>query len=246
MKAIVSLFTVALALTSCGPEPQRVRTLVPETLADFLPKRPEKGTVFRYYEARGRSGWSNNWAGSLDLTGVSWNNARTATLVSPSHVVMAAHFIRPADVPVMFHDKNGNPHERFIAGVRNLSQVGDVAVAKLNRPLPPEVRHYRFVTPEMSVTGRPVLITDQTRTVSIHRIARVSGRHIGFDYHPTLDPAYRRNLIVGDSGNPTFLLESGELRLLQTHTTGGPGAGPFYGDPGIQAAIRDAIAELGE
>ena len=63
-------------------------------------------------------------------------------------------------------------------------------------------------------------------------------------YIPEINPVYGRNLIVGDSGNPSFLIVNGQLVLLETHTTGGPGAGPFYGDPNIQAAIRAAIAEM--
>ncbi len=235
-----------LALASCGPGPSRVRSLVPETLSDFIPKRPVKGELFGYYQPRGRSKWKDNWTENLDLTGVSWNNARTATLISPSHVVMAAHFIRPSDVPVMFHDRDGQPHERFIAEVRDLRTVGDVAVARLNRPLPPGVKRYRFASPAMAAVGRPVLITDQTRTVSIHRIGEVFGRNIRLEYQPELDPIYRRNLITGDSGNPSFLWDGGESWLLETHTTGGPGSGPFYGDPEIQAAIRAAMAELGD
>jgi hypothetical protein len=225
-------------MTSTGGDPA-------QSGLGFLPKQAERGTLFSYYQPKGRSKWKNNWAGRLDLTGVSWNDPRTATLISPSHVVMAGHFIRPADVPVMFHDKNGKPYERFIAKVRPLGGVGDIAVAKLNLPLPPEVKFYRFAKSSEATIGRPVIITDQTSTLSVHRIAAVNGGSIRFEYIPGLNPYYGRNLIVGDSGNPSFLLQNnGELVLLETHTTGGPGAGPFYGDPKVQAAIRAAISDM--
>ncbi len=212
----------------------------------FLPHRPEKGALFRYYQAKDRSRWQGNWSRRLDLTGVSWNDRRTATAISPNHVIMAGHFIRPRDVSLMFHDRDGRPHERFLAGVRNLRAVGDIAVGKLNRPLPPGVATYPFASTEEAVIGRPVIVTDQTRTLSVHRIDRVFGRVVRLAYADELDPVYRRNLIKGDSGNPSFLLRpDGSLALLETHTSGGPGAGPFYGDPEVQSAIRAAMAELG-
>jgi hypothetical protein len=247
VKSSVAL-SLALFLCACGPSggPSLSPTgsaPVPGGLG-FLPKQAERGTLFSYYQPKAQSKWKNNWAGRLDLTGVSWNDPRTATLISSSHVVMAAHFPRPANVPMMFHDKDGNPHERFIAKVRPLGGVGDITVAKLNRPLPPEVKYYRLAKAQDATIGRPVIITDQTRTLSVHRIAAVNGGSIRFAYIPGLSPYYGRNLIVGDSGNPSFLLQNGELVLLETHTTGGPGAGPFYGDPQVQAAIRAAISEM--
>lgn len=210
----------------------------------FLPQSPEKGSLFRYYQPKVPSKWLNNWTAALDLTGVSWNDPRTATLVSPSHVVMAAHFIRPSDVAVMFHDKKGNPYERYITGVKTLA-TGDIAVARLNLPLPPEVKYYRFAQATEATVGTPVIVSDQTMTLSVHRIEAIAGAQIRLGYHPNLPAVYQRNLIVGDSGNPSFLYRNGELVLLETHTTGGPGAGPFYGDPAVQASIRVAMAELG-
>ncbi|MGL5020193.1 MAG: hypothetical protein ACRDBP_18805 [Luteolibacter sp.] len=248
MKCIF-LLPLCLFFGACGPSSGPSITATDGNSASsglgFLPKQAERGTLFSYYQPKGQSKWKNNWAGRLDLTGVSWNDPRTATLISPSHVVMAAHFMRPADVPIMFHDKNGKPYERFIAKVRPLGGVGDIAVAKLNLPLPPEVKHYRFAKASEATIGRPVIITDQTSTLSVHRIAAMSGGSIRFEFIPGLNPYYGRNLIVGDSGNPSFLLQNnGELVLLETHTTGGPGAGPFYGDPQVQAAIRAAISDM--
>ncbi|MEY3897000.1 MAG: hypothetical protein RLZZ214_2521 [Verrucomicrobiota bacterium] len=242
------LLSISILLCACGPSGgPSITSGNPDPVKSglgFLPKQAERGTLFQYYQPKADSKWRNNWASRLNLTGVSWNDSRTATLISPSHVVMAAHFTRPADVPVMFHDQNGKPYERFVAKVRPLA-VGDIAVAKLNMPLPPEVKAYRLANASEATIGRPVITTDQTKTVSVHRIAAVSGGVVRLDYIPGLNPYYGRNLVVGDSGHPSFLLRNGELVLLETHTTGGPGAGPFYGDSQVQAAIRAAIAEMG-
>ncbi len=245
MKAAV-LISVCFLLGACGVGSRRTVAMgstAPDGVG-FLPEKAEKGALFQYYQPKGLSKWRNNWTHPLDLTGVSWNDPRTATLIAPGYVVMAAHFIRPSNVPVIFHDRRGNPHERFIGAVRTLN-VGDIVIAKLNRPLPPEIKCYRFASLGEAAIGRPVIVSDQTNTLSVHRLAAISGAVVHFDYFPGLDSVYRRNLIVGDSGNPSFLLVNGDLHLLETHTTGGPGAGPFYGDPAVQAALRAAMLEMG-
>ncbi len=211
---------------------------------EFLPKSAEKGSLFRYYQARDGSAWRSNWTSQFDLTGVSWNHPTTATLIAPQYVVMAAHFQRSPHIPVMFHDKKGNPHERYIVATQSIAGT-DVAIGKLNMTVPPEVKRYRFVNAADAIVGKPVIVTDQTMTLSVHRIDAISGAHIRFTNIPDLHPIYQRNLVVGDSGNPTFLLKNGELLLVETHTTGGPGAGPFYGDPPLQAAIKATITAMG-
>lgn len=234
------LLPVALLFSCAGPS----STTSSDPLS-LLPAKPEKGKLFNYYQARGDSQWKNNWTAPLDFTGVSWNDPRCATLISPVHVVMAGHFIRDAHTPVMFHSRLGQPEERYIVAWKTLESVGDIAVGKLNMRLPSGFKAYRFANTSDAVPGKPVITTDQTLTASIHRISALYGSRVSFDYIPEIDPIYRRNLIPGDSGHPTFILRNGELLLLETHTTGGPGAGPFYGDPTVQAAIRQAMAELG-
>ena len=239
------LCLLPLLICSCGPAATpSILPGSPVSGVDFLPKNAEKGALFKYYQAKTSSKWRNNWAANLDLTGVSWNDSRTATLISPSHVVMAAHFMRPASVAVMFHDKKGKPYERFITGVKVLN-TGDIAVARLNLPLPPEVKWYRLANHSDAHLGRPVVVSDQTMTLSIHRINAIAGPIVQFGYMSELDPIYQRNLIVGDSGNPSFIVKGQTLFLIETHTTGGPGTGPFYGDPAVQASINAAMAELG-
>ncbi len=209
----------------------------------FLPPQAEKGGVFAFYQPGLGAKWRGNWTSQFDLSGVSWNDPRTATLIAPSFVVMAKHFQRPWDTPVMFHDRNGGLHTRTIVNQRNLSS-GDITVAKLNAPLPPSVQAYPLADATDAVRGRPVIITDQAQTLAVHRIAAVSGNVIGLDWVPGLHPIYRRKLVFGDSGNPSFIIKRGQLYLIETHTTGGPGTGPFYGSPVVQAEIRTAMQEM--
>jgi len=236
----VVLSLIALFLSGCGSSTGDLS----KGELGLLPSTPEKGTLFAYYEPKGLAKWNRNWTYNLDLTGVSWNDTRTATLIDQQYVVMAAHYIRPSDVPVMFHDRKGNPVERYLVQVKSLAPMADVAVGKLNLPVPGGIKAYSFAPARDLAQGRAVLITDQTKTVSVHQIQAVSGKTISFAYHSRLDPIYRRNLIVGDSGNPTFVISGNDVKLLETHTYGGPGSGPCYANGEIQAAIRAAIAEM--
>ncbi|MDG1671900.1 MAG: hypothetical protein P8H96_13615, partial [Akkermansiaceae bacterium] len=52
---------------------------------------------------------------------------------------------------------------------------------------------------------------------------------IAFEYDVADTHGWGKKLIKGDSGNPSFLIDGQELVLVETHTSGGPGAGPFYG-----------------
>lgn len=207
----------------------------------FLPERFQQGKVFRFYSAGGPSLLAGNWTSQFDFTGVSWNDKRTATAISRKHVVMAGHFARPMSSPLVFHDRGGRPHRRWMIGIRHFKHLGDIAIAELDSPLPESIAHYSLVKPEDVTYKRAVLVTDQTHVISVHRIGVVQGRKIQLGYDPNLDRRYWRNLVVGDSGNPAFVLERGELRLLTAFTTGGPGAGPCYGDPEVRSAITQYI-----
>lgn len=240
----VFLLSLCVLLASCGASLGPSMVGPGADKPGFLPETAEKGRLFKSYRDKGESTWMNNWAANLNLTGVSWNDATACTLISPVHVVMAAHFMRPSATAVIFHDKNGKPYERYLVASKKLA-TGDIAVGKLNLPLPPEVKYYRLVNVGDVTVGRPAIISDQTKTLSVHRIRAVSGGVIQFDYLNGLNPTYQRNLIVGDSGHPSFVWKNNDLYLLETHTTGGPGAGPFYGDPAVQASVRAAMAELG-
>jgi hypothetical protein len=232
-----------VALVSCGvssgpPPADRAPDLA------FLPNKPEKGRIFTVYNHHGPSIRSGNWTSRFDLTGVSWNDTRTATAISRHHVVMAAHYIRPTTVPLIFHDRSGARHVRTLTQVQTLTSVGDIAIGRLNEPLPAGVAHYPLATAVDGTPMRLALVTDQTMTVSLHRIGRASAGRVMLGYDPAIPKTYNRNLISGDSGNPAFVIGGGGLRLLTTFSTGGPGTGPFYGEPAIAAAVTQAMARL--
>jgi len=188
---------------------------------------------------------ADGWTRGMDMSGVSFNDTRTATLITPRHVVMAKHYARPAVAPVIFHDRNGNRLSRKIIGLE--AGHGDVMVGLLDEPVPSNYTSYPLPAPSSDVAGllnRPVIVSDKDRSLFVHLVASVGGGRIAFKQDKGERYGWGKNLIVGDSGNPSFLIVGKQLVLVETHTTGGPGAGPYYGDPAVQAGIRGAVAKL--
>ncbi len=204
--------------------------------------------IFSRYSPGGPAQLAANFTRRMDFTGVAWDERQTLTLVSPIHAVMAAHFTRPVGARVVFHDRKGQPHARTITAIERVPGV-DVAVARLDSPVP--VAFYRMLPPSASyagpLTGCLVVVTDQKRMAFIHEIGGIHERSVSFR-HPSPDRGITlltKNLISGDSGSPAFLLVGGELVLIETHTTGGPGAGPFYGSPAVFSGVNEAMRKLG-
>lgn len=207
--------------------------------------------VFKSYNPNGPVRWNQGWPWKFDLTGIGWDISTTVTAITPRHVVMANHYHRKVGDPAVFHDRKGKPHRRVIQKIVPTSKFGlksDVAVGLLDRPLPDSIRSYPLIkaTQEEAkkLVGTHALVTEQDRRLFIHQIYLVSESFIRFRYDPRLHDSKKKRLISGDSGNPSFLLTHGELALIETHTGGGPGAGPFYGSTKMIAVLRKIIAQL--
>jgi hypothetical protein len=205
-------------------------------------------TIITNYATDRPASWGQNFTRRLDFTGVAWDDTRTVTAVSPLHVVMAAHYQRPVGSTVVFHDRSGRPQRRTLVAVESLSSIADVAVGKLDSPLPSGVKPYRLLplsTGYGSLVGCLALVTDQQRRAFVHEIASIQGNSVSFRHSGRISPILRKNLITGDSGHPSFLLVGGEMVLIGTHTSGGPGGGPFYSAPQIFSAVDAAMTTLG-
>ena len=126
--------------------------------------------VFASYSAGGPVRWNQAWPWKLDLSGVAWDQNTTATVITPRHVVMAAHYIRPVGHDVVFHDRSGKRHARKVEQVVKLTDRdlrSDVAIGLLDRPLPPEIRRYPLPAPrtdyQTTLIGATALVTEQKR-----------------------------------------------------------------------------------
>ena len=210
-----------------------------------LPPPSAPPGIFKSYHADRNSSMAEGWTRGMDMSGVSFNDTRTATLITPRHVVMAKHYSRPAAAPVVFHDRNGKRIQRKLIGFE--AGVGDVMVGLLDEPVPANYRPYPLPAAgadTSSLLDRPVIVSDQNRNLFVHRIAGFGNGIVAFKHETDNRHGWSKNLVVGDSGNPSFLIVGNELVLLETHTTGGPGAGPYFGDPGVQQSVRRAVQKL--
>ncbi len=187
----------------------------------------------------------DGWARDFDLSGVSFNERMTLTLVTKRHVVMAKHYPRKPGSPVIFHDRNGRRLVRIILKVRPV--FGDVSVGLLDHEVPAGYHIYALPTPREDYTqlvGETAVLTDQNRRLFFHEIRLVTPTFISFRWPKESAHGWGKKLIGGDSGNPSFLISGKELVLIETHSTGGGGAGPFYGNPQLQKRLQEEITRL--
>ena len=243
-------FFILLISTNCGiqggaPHDPKLQ------LIDLARGNDTDGRLFTRYDPNGPSTWNQGWPWKLDLTGVSMDQNTTATAITPRHVVMADHYQRKTGGRVVFHTRKGRQIERHILKTLSFKQAGssgDIAVGLLDHPLPASIRTYPVPAPRGDynelLTGATALVTEQTRGLYFHQIAGINGSHVRFTFDSRINKSHQKNLVRGDSGNPSFLLTNGELALIETHTSGGPGSGPFYGAPEVVAKLREIIATL--
>jgi len=207
------------------------------------PKAPP--AIFKSYHADRNATMADGGTRGIDMSGVSFYDTRTATLITPRHVVMARHFARPAAAPVVFHDRSGKRIQRKLIGFS--AGAGDVMVGLLDEPVPSNYRPYPLPavgSDTAALAGRPVIVTDHNRNLFVHLIAAFGNGTIAFRHDTSERHGWSKNLVVGDSGNPSFVIVGNDLVLVETHTTGGPGAGPYYGDPNVQRSVRQAVRKL--
>ena len=257
--AFLCLTMIALgALSSCssldtnesqGGESVTTGSLVDRINAEALslvPSSPRNNSVFDVYNsATNEGGWSRGWTKGIDLSGVSWDGTRTATLVSPVHFVMADHYKRKVGDSVVFLNKREQKVVRQIVALKSVGS--DIAVGLLNEAVPGT--HYRVFRPSAELPaeliGALVFLTDGERRVHVHEISGIMGGSVQFKHSDLVHKGYWENLIAGDSSNPAFVMFKGEPVLLETHTYGGAGNGAFYSSDVNVAAVNAAMAELG-
>jgi hypothetical protein len=200
------------------------------------------------------------WAADLawGLAAVSpWNSAegrrRSGVLISPRHLLFAAHFAVPAGAQVRFMTPEGKVVERTLVAVKVhpdfRPNFPDIAVGALDADVPAEIG-FAKVLPDgwrekiPSFAGAPVLSLDQQERAGVRDVASVNGGFIAYAEPSEPDrKAFYHPLIVGDSGKPAFWIVGNELVLLNTWTTGGPGGGTWLVPQ--KAAINRMMEELG-
>ena len=236
-----------LPLSSCSQFGQiSANSNDPVTFASpQLPPAESSPNIFKKYSATEDAVMAKGWARNFDMSGVSFDDRKTATLVTKRHVVMANHYKRSVGSLIIFHDRYGKKITRTLIKTRRVPS-SDVAVGLLSEDLPSGYKTYALPTPLEDYThlkGTTAAVTDQNRRIFFHKVGGVYRNRISFQHHKPNLHGWAKNLIKGDSGNPSFIISGGELVLIETHTFGGSGSGPFYGALSIQSDLQRIISE---
>lgn len=205
--------------------------------------------VFDGYWPGSTAAWARNWTRKIDLTGVAWDKPQAGTLISPRHILFARHFPRSTGETITFHDRRGKPVTRTLQATLPVAgiQLPDLVVGLLDAEVP--LPHYRLLPPRADwgalLQGTGVFIATAQSKLLTARIHHIANGRLSFTHQGTTNQYLVDDLQHGDSGHPAFLVLRGEAILLETHSHGGFGSGPFVSDPVVFAAINRSMQVLG-
>tara|TARA_R110000765_G_scaffold168032_1_gene273107 strand:+ start:89 stop:1279 length:1191 start_codon:yes stop_codon:yes gene_type:complete len=195
----------------------------------------------------------------IDLTCISpWNsraaNKRAGTLVTPRHVLNAAHYPLYNGDTIRFIAADNTIHTRTITGSVNHPSYSpyypDLRLYTLDSDLPAAISPCKMMPSNNgsylvnNTDNRPAaLLLDQEEKALIG-----DWRGGGGYYYPTDADRliFSEQVISGDSGNPSFLIVNDELVLVTVWTYGGAGSGTpvadFIADINTMIATADTQA----
>lgn len=203
---------------------------------------------------------SGCWASDIDLTSISpWNSTNqqfmAGTLISPRHIIFAAHYQLSTGSTIRFVDNNNNIVTRTMTDKRTHPSYSpyypDISIGVLDSDVPNSIsfakilpQNWTSYLPSLSPSKRlPCLVLDASETALISELGSLNT--MATFYAPTLTNRliFFENIVVGDSGNPAFLIVNGELVIITVWTYGGSGAGTsivYHKD-----AINTMMSQLG-
>ena len=195
---------------------------------------------------------TNCWAADVDLTCASpWNTDggtnKPGTLISPRHVLFVAHagYYVSVGESLRFVDATNGVLSRTVSG---LSQVGgtDLVVGILDSDLPTNrISFARVLPPDYwryfgDGARLPAIGLNQCEDASVFNLRALGGATIHLDKPAAGKRAeLSKNIVPGDSGNPSLFLV-GETPVLATLWTWGQV--PWAGGSGFSVAYHaDAV-----
>lgn len=200
-------------------------------------------TRFTGYEANGHADRfvenTNFWLKGIDFSCVSpWNSAggrqRAGTLISKRHIVFAKHFPFWQGVRIVFVGEDGGVCPCYIEATKAIEKT-DIMIGLLNAEVTPNIIPAKLLSKSAakrigSGAGLPVVTFNQheqaflteLNPINTNQFFSISSRIPSKDLYRQ----FRAKIIVGDSGNPAFLLLDGKPVLVYCLHGGGCGSGP--------------------
>lgn len=204
-------------------------------------------------------GYETFWLKDVDFSCVSpWNDGagalRAGTLISKRHVIFAKHFPVGKGTRILFVDQEGEVCPCRVKALKALEKC-DIMIGLLDYEVTPGIRPAKILPDDYAKyigngRGLPVVTFNQREQVYLSQIAAISTNRIVnvnmgevtsvASTNAALKPLGGR-LVIGDSGNPAFLLVGNEPILLYCLYSGGVGCGPsvFHYRREIQAAMDE-------
>lgn len=181
---------------------------------------------------------ANVWCNDVDLTCISpWNSngghRKAGTLVTPRHIITAAHYEYNVGTTVRFVAADNTVHNRTVTGKKRhpnyVPYSPDLTLYTLDSDLPGSITPCKLMPSNwddhlvQNFHNRPPALglDQEEKALIIDFFARGS-------FMTPVDAdrlIFHENKIGGDSGNPAFLIVNGELVLITVWTFGGAGGG---------------------
>lgn len=185
---------------------------------------------------------TNFWAKGIDFSCASpWNSSsgalRAGTLISRRHIVYAAHYPLAAGTRIVFVDGDGNVCPCNLEKSKKIAGT-DIMIGSLNAEVTPNINPARLLPHDFAKylsgcgAGLPIATFNRQEKLFLTAAGAIPTSRSPNAYAHSLIPArkefqnHRERIVVGDSGNPAFLLLNGEPVLLYCLHYGGCGAGP--------------------
>ena len=219
------------------------------------------GNVFTEQDHAGQVYVRNSslWCADVDLTCVSpWNsnlsNKKAGTLLTPRHVLGAAHYSYPVGTVVRFVAGDNTVHDRTVLSVAHHPDYApyypDLTIYTLDSDLPAAITPCQLMPADWNnylvrnFDNRPPGVGfDQEEKALIMDFFGGGGFMNPLDSDRLI---FHEAKISGDSGNPAFLIVGGELVLVTVWTYGGAGSGTpvslFISDLNTMIATADTAA----
>lgn len=191
------------------------------------------------------------WLRGIDFSCVSpWNDScgtqRAGTLISRRHIIFAKHYPLWKGVRILFVDGEGDVCACSIKDTKAI-EGNDIMIGLLDYEVTPGIRPAKILPHDYEKyigdgRGLPIVTFNQREQVVLSQLNGISTKSVcNTAASDEKWKPFGGKMVVGDSGNPAFLLVGDDVILLYCLLNGGAGHGPsvFHCRSDIQRAMDD-------